>query len=131
MSDNIVIPQSGGGPTDNVGNFSSSTAGTAAVTASATGATSNGVHGLASSNDVVLTGADCAEEFDIAQAAEADPGTVMVLGQDGILQQCQQAYDKRVAGVISGAGDYRPGMILDRQQSQDNRIAVALVGKVY
>jgi len=37
----------------------------------------------------------------------------------------------RVAGVISGAGDYRPGLILDRQQSHDNRVPVALVGKVY
>ncbi len=81
-----------------------------------------------------MTGADCAEEFDIAQPAEAveiEPGTVMVLDQEGGLRQSQRAYDKRVAGVISGAGDYRPAMILDRQQSQDNRLPVALVGKVY
>jgi hypothetical protein len=81
--------------------------------------------------DVTLTGADCAEEFDIAEAAETEPGTVVVLDQDGVLHQSQHAYDKRVAGVISGAGDYRPGMILDRHQAQDSRVPIALVGKVY
>jgi hypothetical protein len=83
------------------------------------------------SGDVILTGADCAEEFDIAETVDIEPGTVMVLDQDGALHQSQQAYDKRVAGVISGAGDYKPGLILDRRQSQDNRLPVALVGKVY
>jgi hypothetical protein len=197
---------SGGG--DNIGNFNSSVANTSAVTGSATGAASNGVRGLASSNDssavygehqhggigvfgrggptggegvfgqtnsgfsavygkntagavgvtgeggigvlgigtqnagffegnvtvtgdVILTGADCAEEFDVAETVDIEPGTVMVLDQDGALHQSQHAYDKRVAGVVSGAGDYKPGLILDRQQSRDNRVAVALVGKVY
>lgn len=81
--------------------------------------------------DVILTGADCAEEFDITEAGNIEPGTVMVIDQEGTLQQSWQAYDKRVAGVISGAGDYRPGLILDRRQSQDYRVPVALVGKVY
>jgi hypothetical protein len=73
--------------------------------------------------------ADCAEDFDIAEAA--DPGTVMVLGEEGALRQSQQAYDKRVAGVISGAGSYKPGMILDKHESQTNRVPIGLVGKVY
>jgi hypothetical protein len=81
--------------------------------------------------DIVLTGADCAEEFDVSEVADVEPGTVMVLDQGGGLQQSQRAYDKRVAGVISGAGNYKPGLILDRQQSRDNRLPVALVGKVY
>jgi hypothetical protein len=81
--------------------------------------------------DVILTGADCAEEFDITEAGNNEPGTVMVIDQEGTLQQSWQAYDKRVAGVISGAGDYKPGLILDRRQSQDYRVPVALVGKVY
>lgn len=81
--------------------------------------------------DIVLTGADCAEEFDVAEAVDIEPGTVMVLDQEGRLQQSHQAYDRRVAGVVSGAGDYRPGMVLDRQQSQDSRVPIALVGKVY
>jgi hypothetical protein len=83
--------------------------------------------------DVVLSarGADCAEDFDIAHDGLVEPGTVMVLGDEGALYQSRQAYDKRVAGVISGAGDYRPGIVLDKQPSQLNRQPIALVGKVY
>ena len=43
----------------------------------------------------------------------------------------QRAYDKRVAGVVSGAGDYKPGIVLDKQQSESHRQPIALVGKVY
>ncbi len=81
--------------------------------------------------DIILANADCAEEFDIAEATDVEPGTVMVLDQDGALQPSQQAYDKRVAGVISGAGTYKPGIVLDKQQSSEHRMPVALVGKVY
>lgn len=81
--------------------------------------------------DVTLTGADFAEEFDVTATAEAEPGTVMVLDGHGALQPSQQAYDKRVAGVISGAGTYKPGIVMDKQQSSENRMPVALVGKVY
>jgi hypothetical protein len=81
--------------------------------------------------DVILTNADCAEDFDVAETAVADPGTVMVLGEAGRLEHSQRAYDKRVAGVISGAGDYRPAIVLDRQPPASDRKAIALVGKVY
>ncbi len=83
------------------------------------------------SGDVLLTGADCAEDFAIGTETCVDPGTVMVLGEDGDLVPSQRAYDKRVAGVISGAGEYRPAIILDKQQTAGIRQPVALVGKVY
>jgi hypothetical protein len=86
---------------------------------------------LGVSGDILLTGADCAEEFDIAGIAEIESGTVVVLDENGALLQSRQAHDKRVAGVISGARDYKAGLILGRQQSHDNRALVALVGKVY
>jgi hypothetical protein len=81
--------------------------------------------------DIRLTNADCAEDFDIAGAETVEPGTVMVLGEEGALHQSHRAYDKRVAGVISGAGDYKPGIVLDKQHSQPNRKPIALLGKVY
>jgi hypothetical protein len=81
--------------------------------------------------DIKLTGGDCAEDFDIAGADRAEPGTIMVLGDGGILQPSEIAYDKRVVGVISGAGNYKPGITLDKQGSQPNRKPIALVGKVY
>jgi hypothetical protein len=79
--------------------------------------------------DVRLLQADCAEDFDIADAVE--PGTVMVLNKEGALRESHQAYDKRVAGVISGAGSYRPGIVLDKQGSETKRLPIGLLGKVY
>jgi hypothetical protein len=81
--------------------------------------------------DIQLANADCAEHFTVAGAEEIDPGTVMVLGPEGVLRESSQAYDRRVAGVISGAGDYRPGIVLDSQGAQPDRMPVALVGKVF
>jgi hypothetical protein len=81
--------------------------------------------------DVILAGADCAEYFDVEDAQALQPGTVMVVGDADRLQQSGEAYDKRVAGVLSGAGDYRPGIILDKQQLQKNRLLLALTGKVF
>jgi hypothetical protein len=82
-----------------------------------------------SASDIILS--DCAEDFDISAADIVEPGTVMVIDRQGALRQSEQAYDKRVAGVISGAGDYRPGITLGKQQSGNNRMPVALLGKVY
>lgn len=82
--------------------------------------------------DIFLTnGADCAEDFEIIGAETVQPGTVMIIDRDGALQPSQQAYDKRVAGVISGAGDFHPGITLDRHKDQSNRLPLALNGKVY
>jgi hypothetical protein len=81
--------------------------------------------------DVSLVNADCAEDFDIADPHSVEPGTVMVLSEEGALRESHQAYDKRVAGVISGAGSYRPGIVLDKQESQAKRLPIGLLGKVY
>ena len=81
--------------------------------------------------DIILRHADCAEDFDIEPFADVEPGTVMVIGDDQRLRPCSESYDRRVAGVVSGGGIYRPGIVLDRQPSSDNRAPVALVGKVY
>jgi hypothetical protein len=81
--------------------------------------------------DVVLTGADCAEEFNIESSAAIGAGTVMVVVEGGALQPSANAYDRKVVGVISGAGEFRPGLILDRRSSLDKRLPIALVGKVY
>jgi hypothetical protein len=81
--------------------------------------------------DIRLTNADCAEDFDVAGADTVEPGTVMVLGNEGALSASQQAYDKRVAGVISGAGDYKPGIVLDKRETPNNRQPIALMGKVF
>ena len=84
------------------------------------------VHG-----DIRLANADCAEDFDIADATPAEPGTVMVLNDAGELAPSGHAYDTRVAGVVSGAGTYKPGIVLDRRQTVAVRQPIALLGKVF
>jgi hypothetical protein len=83
--------------------------------------------------DIVLSAgaADCAEEFDIGTTQEVQPGTVMILDQGESLRPSDRSYDKKVAGVVSGGGEYRPAMILDRRDSSGKRALIALVGKVY
>jgi hypothetical protein len=81
--------------------------------------------------DIRLKNADCAEDFDIAGLQLVEPGSVMVIDSEGALRPSDRAYDKRVAGVISGAGSYKPGLILDKQESSKNRMPIALMGKVY
>jgi hypothetical protein len=43
-----------------------------------------------------------------------------------------RAYDRAVAGVISGAGGVKPGMLMGQRQTKaDGRYPVALTGRVY
>ena len=82
--------------------------------------------------DIVLAGADCAEAFEVADPRALDPGTVLIIGDNERLRESSEAYDKRVAGVVSGAGECRPGIVLGNdEQSRHNRAPVALMGKVY
>jgi hypothetical protein len=80
--------------------------------------------------DIRLVNADCAEEFDV-EFGPIEPGVVVVLSDGGRLLASSVAYDKRVAGVVSGAGGYRPGLTLDAQHATAERVPVALMGKVY
>lgn len=80
--------------------------------------------------DIRLVNADCAEDFDVIDAS-AESGTVMVMDDQGALRHSYQAYDKRVAGVISGAGNYKPAIILDSHNSTTNRKPIALIGKAF
>src|SRR5262249_21671472 len=69
----------------------------------------------ADTGDIVLMNADCAELFDVV--GDAEPGTVLVLdGDTDALRPCTRSYDSGVAGVLSGAGGYRPGIVLDYRQ---------------
>lgn len=83
--------------------------------------------------DVILlnAGADCAEQFDLKAEESADPGTVMVIDDTGALRTSDRSYDRAVAGVVSGAGAFRPAIVLDRHANTEARTIIALVGKVY
>jgi hypothetical protein len=88
----------------------------------------NQIHLDGKAGDIVLANADCAEEFEITE--DAPPGTVMTIGDDRRLVPCDQPYDRRVAGIISGAGGTRPGITLGRVADGPKRAPIALVGRV-
>jgi len=76
--------------------------------------------------------ADMAEEFTAVSAA-ITAGTVVVIDPDnkGALRPSQTAYDRRVAGVVAGANDYRPGITLGALTGLPNRVPVTLSGTAY
>jgi len=81
-----------------------------------------------------FAGADCAEEFRLSSHATpstTEPGTVMVIDRSGGVRLSERPYDRCVAGVIAGAGDYRPGVVLGREPDSTDVVALALIGRVY
>ena len=88
------------------------------------------IHLNGQAGDITLLNADCAEDFDVNDGETFEPGDVVVLGNDSRLMLSQQAYDKTVAGVVAGAGDYKPGIILGRDSKRKDRVPVALLGRV-
>jgi hypothetical protein len=81
--------------------------------------------------DISLVNGDMAEDFATSNTDLADPGTVMALDEEGRVRPSDRAYDKRVAGVVSGAGAYKPAIILGKAQTASRSAPIALVGKVY
>ena len=80
--------------------------------------------------DILFRNGDCAEEFEFADAQTIRPGNVVALSTDGKLHLASDPYDRRVAGIVSGAGDTRPGIILGRDPQRGSRLPVALAGRV-
>ena len=87
-------------------------------------------------------GADLSEKFDVgrttrtarAELADLQPGLLVSIDAQhpGKLVVSDRAYDRRVAGVISGAGGVAPGMIMGQAGSvASGQQAVALNGRVY
>ena len=85
---------------------------------------------LSVGGEIQMTGGDLAEQFDLADGGEAVPGRVMVVVGDDRVRQSEAPDDTRVAGVVCGAGSYRPGLVLDARVDSA-RCAVALTGKVW
>lgn len=93
------------------------------------------VNGTAKCKILQITGgADLAEPFDIIEHENVQPGMVMVIDPEnpGKLKISEKEYDRCVAGIISGAGEINPGMIMGQTESiADGDHPVALSGRVY
>lgn len=77
-------------------------------------------------------GSDVAEPFPM-KAADVEPGSVVVIDENdpGHLKMSTEAYDTRVAGIVSGAGGVKPGLTLQQEGLLDQGHQVALTGRVY
>lgn len=85
----------------------------------------------------ITSGADLSEQFEIHAAlagARPEPGMLVSLDtrRPGHLVVSEEPYDKKVAGVISGAGGVQPGMLMGQSGTlADGGSPVALTGRVY
>ena len=83
----------------------------------------------------ITGGSDLSEQFDIGNTSFLpEPGMVVSIDpmNPGQLSLCEKAYDRRVAGVISGAGGVNTGMLMGQTGSEaDGEHPVALIGRVY
>jgi hypothetical protein len=89
----------------------------------------------------IIGGSDLAEPFEVAGIVEEgsplaiEPGMVVVIDEDnpGSLKISTHANDRTVAGIISGANDLAPGMIMKSEGAEhaDGDHPVALTGRVW
>jgi hypothetical protein len=82
-------------------------------------------------------GADLSEQFAVRvpEGGSAEPGTVVSIDPENLggLVVSDRAYDKRVAGIVAGAGGIRPGLLLEQagRKEASGQVPVALSGRVY
>lgn len=76
-------------------------------------------------------GSDLAEPFPIASALEE--GSVVIIDETnpGHLVASSQPYDRKVAGIVSGAGGVMPGLTLKQEGVMEGTQNIALTGRVY
>jgi hypothetical protein len=82
----------------------------------------------------ITGGSDIAEPFEVQESAHIKPGMVMAIDSEnpGKLKISDRAYDRRVAGVVSGAGGVNPGMLMQQKDSPAaGATPIALTGRVY
>jgi hypothetical protein len=91
----------------------------------------------------ITGGSDLSEKFEVKAALDANsdtswqqirPGMVVSIDPNhpGKLVVSSQAYDRRVAGIISGAGGVKPGLLMGQAGSvADGDYPIALTGRVY
>lgn len=86
------------------------------------------IHLDGQSGDITLTGADLAEEM--IAVGPVRPGEVLVSIGGEEVTAASAPFDRRVVGVVSGAGDLQPALRLGTRPGE-RRVPVAMVGRVY
>lgn len=83
--------------------------------------------------DIRIRNADLAEKFKKSVKYSLDPGTVAIFDDNGRVRPCNTCYDKRVAGIVSGANKVSAGLVLgeDFSSTSDEDILIAMSGTSY
>jgi hypothetical protein len=95
------------------------------------------INGEMTANVVTITGgSDVAEPYHVAGAADVTPMAGMVVainpGEIGQMRIASRAYDKTVAGILSGANGIAPGITLRQSGTiADGSLPVASIGRVW
>jgi hypothetical protein len=83
----------------------------------------------------ITGGSDLSEQFDVSGSPDAiEPGSVVSIDptSPGNLKVSCKSYDRCVAGIISGAGGVKTGMLMGQRGSRaDGHHPIALSGRVY
>ena len=91
------------------------------------------VNGTTRTHSIIITGgSDLAEPFRMG-SSELPKGSVVVIDKEhpGELKVSSKAYDRTVAGIVSGANGINPGIALHQEGALDGGQNVALSGRVY
>ena len=88
-------------------------------------------NGTARVDVLEIEGADVAERFPVSE--EVQPGLVVAIDPQHPGQLClaRGAYNRRVAGVVSGAGDLPTGAVLGHLAGNEDAPPIALSGRVW
>jgi hypothetical protein len=89
------------------------------------------VAGMARVDAVQITGADVAEKFPVSE--EVKPGMVVSIDTENQGQLClsRGAYNRCVAGVVSGANSLPTGAILGNLPGHEDAVPIALNGRAW
>ncbi len=82
----------------------------------------------------ITGGSDLAEPFQVSGSEEIEPGMVVCIdaSQPGQLRLSDRPYDRTVAGIVSGANDLSPGLVMAQVGGKvDGTHPVALTGRAY
>ena len=82
----------------------------------------------------ILGGSDISEHFEVSEnKTPIAAGTLMVIDEKnaGNVVPSALAYDKKVVGVVSGAGGVKTGMTLRQEGTLEGEAVIAVAGRVY
>jgi hypothetical protein len=91
--------------------------------------------GRITTNEIQITGgSDLSEFFELSDENNIEKGMVVCIDENnpGQLKKSEKSFDKTVAGIVSGANNIKPGLVMSQKGTiADGEHLIALSGRVY